>query len=158
MSLPPQPTTQHSLGSCTSWPNNKREEPSSRPQDLHSQGSYYKANTKNPGLPQGISANTNTSLPYRDYRYNQNRCGHQQTSFDKWYNRQYSPNHNYQLYTLSPPVSVAGPDLSDTLIDLANHQSRSLDIMVANQKCQQNVYHEMTRASKDKTNDANSSL
>ena len=90
---------------------------------------------------------TNVSLPYRDYRYEQDRARHQQTRFDERYNRQYSPNYNYQP---SPPVSVAGPDLSATLIDLANIQSRSLDLMVANQKSQQDIYNELTRANRDK--------
>ena len=74
---------------------------------------------------------TNASLSYRDYRYEQDRARYQQTRFDKKYNRQYSPNYNYQP---SPPVSVAGPDLTATLIDLANIQCSSLDLMVANQK------------------------
>ena len=72
--------------------------------------------------------------------------------FDERYNRQYSPNYNY--VQPSPLVSIAGPDLSVTLIDLANIQSRSLDLMMANQKSQQDVYNELTRANKDKANEA----
>ena len=41
-------------------------------------------------------------------------------------NRQYSPNYNHNHCQPSPPVFVAGPDLSAILIDLANIQSRSL--------------------------------
>ena len=44
--------------------------------------------------------------------------------------------------------------MSATLINLANIQSRSLDLMVANQKSQQNAYNELTRANRDKANDA----
>ena len=62
-----------------------------------------------------------------------------------------SPNYNYQP---SPQVSVTRPDLSTTVINLANIQSRSLDLMVANQKSQQDVYNELTRANRDKANDA----
>ena len=80
----------------------------------------------------------NDPFPYKDYRYDQDRAGHQQTRFDEMYNRQYSPNYIY--YQPSPLVSIAGPDLSVTLIDLANIQSRSLDLIVANQKSQQEVY------------------
>ena len=40
------------------------------------------------------------------------------------------------------------------MIDLANIQSRSLDLMVENQKSQQDVYNELTRANRDKANDA----
>ena len=50
---------------------------------------------------------TKASLPYRDYRYELERAGCQQTRFDERYNRHYSPNYNYQP---SPPVSVGGPD------------------------------------------------
>ena len=74
----------------------------------------------------------NASLPYRDYRHEQDGTGCQQTRFDERYNRPYSPNYNYQ----PSPVSAVGPDLSATLIDLANIQSRSLDLMLANQKSQ----------------------
>ena len=53
----------------------------------------------------------------------------------KGFNRQYLPNYNnYQPSTLG---SIPGQDLSTTLIDLANIQSRSLEIMVANQRSQQ---------------------
>ena len=91
-------------------------------------------------------------FPYRNYRCDQDRAGCQQTRFDEWYNRQYSPNYNY--VQPSPLVSIAEPDLSPTLIDLANIQSRSLDLMMANQKSQQDVYNELTRVNKDMANEA----
>ena len=94
---------------------------------------------------------TNASLPYRDYGYEQDRARCQQTRFDESYNRQYSPNYNYQP---SPPVSVAGTDLSATLIDLATIQSRSLDLMLVIQKSQQDVYNELIRADRDKASNA----
>ena len=138
-------STHHTSGNCTSQPNDNREEPRSTPWDLHSHGPYYGANTEYSGVPRGntwnstnsrpasaensgnyipagqqvYTNNTNVSFPYRDYRYDQNRTGCQQTRFDERYNRQYSPNYNYNHYQPSPPVSVAGPDLSTTLIDLA---------------------------------------
>ena len=155
-------STHYTSGNCTSWPNDNREEPRSTPWDLHSLGPHYIANTENLGIPWGntwnstnirpantkilgnhsparqqvYANNANVSFPYRDYRYDQNRTGHQQTRFDERYNKQYSPNYNHYTYLPSPPVSVAGPDLSATLIDLANIQFRSLDLMVANQKSQ----------------------
>ena len=89
-------------------------------------------------------------MPYRDYRYEQDRARHPQKGLTKRYNRQYSPNYNNQQ---SPPVSFAGPDLGATLIDLANIQSRSLDLIVANQKSQQDIYNELTMANRDKAND-----
>ena len=97
---------------------------------------------------------TNMSFPYRDYRYNQNRTGCQQTRFDNRYSKQYSPNYNHYTHQPSPPVSVAGHDLSATLIDLANIQSRSLDLMVIKLKSQQDVYNKLTRLNRDKANNA----
>ena len=61
---------------------------------------------------------------------------------------------NYNNYQPSPLHSIPGQDLSTTLIDLANIQSRSLEIMVANQRSQQEAFNELTRANKDKANDA----
>ena len=48
--------------------------------------------------------------------------------------------------------SIPVQDLSATLIDLANIQSGSLEIMVANQRNQQEAFNELTRANKDKAN------
>ena len=113
--------TNHTSGNCTSQPNNNREEPRSTPRDLHSHGPHYGANTKNLGVPRGNTQNptnfgtaqakhlgnyasagqqvhTNNTFPYRDYRYDQNEAGHQQTRFDERYNRQYSLNYNYYHY------------------------------------------------------------
>ena len=57
---------------------------------------------------------------------------------------------SHQITIIShPPVSVAGPDLSAILIVLANIQSRSLDLMVENQKSQQDIYNELTRANRE---------
>ena len=170
-------STNHTSGNRNSQPNNNREEPRSTPRDLHSHGPHYGANTENSGVPRGNTWNsihfrpvltknsgnympagqqvhTNNPFPHRDYRYYQNRAGCQQTRFDERYNRQYFPNYNYNHYQPSPLVSIAGPDLSATLIDLANIKSRSLDLMVANQKSQQDVYNELTRANRDKANEA----
>ena len=67
------------------------------------------------------------------------------TRFDKRFNRQHAP--GYQ-------PSPLGQDLSVTLVDLANIQSRPLEILVANQRSQQKAFNELTRVNKDKTNDA----
>ena len=74
-----------------------------------------------------------------------------QTRFDKGLNRQYSP--NYINYHHSPLGSIPGQDLSATLMELAKIQSRSLEMMAASQKSQQEAFQELTRASKDKVND-----
>ena len=39
-------------------------------------------------------------------------------------------------------------------MELSNIQSRSLEMMAASQKSQQEAFHELTTASKDKANDA----
>ena len=49
--------------------------------------------------------------------------------------------------------SIQGQDLSTTLIELANIQSRSLEMMAASQRNQQEAFQELTRASRDKAND-----
>ena len=83
--------------------------------------------------------------------FNLNRDSCHQTRFDKRYNRQYSPNYNnFQQYPLG---SIPGQDLSAMLIELANIQSRSLEMMPASQRSQQEAFNELTKASKDKAND-----
>ena len=120
----------HSPGKCTSRPNN-REEPRSTPRDLQD----YR--TGNSG-----SKTCNFSIN-KDY--------HQQTRFDERYNRQYSP--NYNNFQQSPLGSIPGQDLSATLIELANIQSRSLEMMATSQRSQQEAFYKLTKASKDKAND-----
>ena len=75
-----------------------------------------------------------------------------QTRFDEGLNRQYSP--TYNNYQQSPLGSIPGQDLSATLIELANIQSRSLEMMATSQRSQQETFQELTRTSKDKSNDA----
>ena len=162
----------HTSGNHRRRPNDNREEPKSVPRDSHNVGPHLTANIKKLGASQKCirdprsvrPANTEKlgkymsaghqgdHSPYKDYRYEQDRVGCQQTRFDKRNNRQYSANYNY--YQPSPLVSIAGPDLSATLIDLANIKSRTLDLMVANQKSQQDVYNELARANKDEANEA----
>ena len=120
----------HTSGKCRSKPNDNREEPRSTPRDLREQGP----------------------------RINYNRMGHRlqvshhQIRFDEGLNRQYSPNYinPYQSMLGSAP----GQDLSATLIELANIQSRSLEMMAASQRSQQEAFQELTRVSKDKSNDS----
>ena len=77
---------------------------------------------------------------------------HHQTRFNKGLNRQYSPNYiNHYQFTIG---SIPGQDLSATLIELANIQSRSLEMMAASQRSQQEAFQELMRVSKDKSNDS----
>ena len=115
----------HTSGKCRNKPNDNREEPRSTPRDLREQGP----------------------------RINYSRMGHQpqvsrhQTRFNEGLNRQYSPNYiNPYQSTLG---SAPGQDLSATLIELANIQSRSLEMMAASQRSQQEAFQELTRVSKD---------
>ena len=50
--------------------------------------------------------------------------------------------------------SIPVQDLSATLIELANIQSRSLEMMATSQRIQQEALQELTRVSKDKSNDS----
>ena len=121
----------HSSVKCTNRPNDNREEPRSTPRDLQSQ------RTGNLG--------NKSCVP------NQNKDSHHQARFDERYNRQYSPNNNN--IQPSPLGSIPDPDLSATLIELANIQSRSLKMMAATQRRQQEAFHKLMRASRDKAND-----
>ena len=61
---------------------------------------------------------------------------------------------NCNNFQPSPVGSIPGLNLSFTLIELANIQSRLLEMMAASQRTQQEAFHELTRASRDKANDA----
>ena len=74
-----------------------------------------------------------------------------QIKFNEGLNRQYSPNYaNPYQSTLG---SIPGQDLSATLMELANIQSRSLEIMATSQRNQEEAFQELMRASRDKAND-----
>ena len=109
--------------------NDNREEPRSAPRDL---GEHGTGNI--------------------DKRFRKPQVNHHQTRFDEALNRQYSP--NYNNYHQSPIESFPGQDLSAMLMELANIQSRSLEMMAASQRSQQEAFQELTRASKDKAKDA----
>ena len=121
----------HISSRCCNRPNDNREEPRSMPRDPWECGSSK------------IHS-----------RLSQHQVSHHQTRFDEGLNRQYLP--NYINYHQSPLGSIPGHDLSATLMELANIQSRSLEMMAASQKSQQEAFQELTRASKDKANKATS--
>ena len=123
-------STSHTSGKCRNKPNDNREEPRSTPRDLREPG------------------------PRMDYNRmgHQHQVSHHQTRFNEGLNRQYSPSYiNPYQSTLG---SIPGQDLSATLIELANIQSRSLEMMAASQRTQQEAFQELTRVSKDKSNDS----
>ena len=119
----------HTSGKCCSKPNDNREEPRSTQRDLKDQ------------------------RPRMNYsRMGQPQVSHHQIRFNEGLNRQYSPNYinPYQSTLGSIPVQ----DLSTTLIELANIQSRSLEMMATSQRNQQEAFQELTRVSRDKSNDS----
>ena len=114
-----------------------------------------------PNSQWGVTAHDTRSTPrdLRDQRprMNNSRMGqpqvsHHQIRFNEGLNRQYSPNYT-NLYQ-STLGSIAGQDLSATLLELVNIQSRSLEMMAASQRNQQEAFQELTRASRDKANDS----
>ena len=119
----------HTLGRCHNKPNDNREEPRSTLRDLRDQ------------------------KPKKTYsRMSQPQVSHHQARFNEGLNKRYSPNYANQYQ--SPLGSIPGQDLSATLMELANIQSRSLEMMAASQRSQQEAFQELTRASRDKANDA----
>ena len=122
-------STSHTSGKCRSKPNDNREEPRSTPRDLREQGP--RINYSRMGEPQ---------------------LSHHQTRFNEGLNGQYLPNYiNPYQSTLG---SIPGQDLSTTLIELANIQTRSLEMMATSQRSQQEAFQELTRVSRDKSNDS----
>ena len=119
----------HTSGKCHNKPNDNREEPRSTPRDLRDQ--RPRINNSRMGQPQ---------------------VSHHQIRFNEGLNRQYSPNYiNPYQSTLG---SIPGQDLSATLLELVNIQSRSLEMMAASQRNQQEAFQELMRASRDKANDS----
>ena len=118
----------HISGRCHNKPNDNREEPRSTPRDIRDQ------------------------KPNKNYnRMSQPQVSCHEARFNGGLNKQYSPNciNQYQ----SPLGSISDQDLSAMLIELANIQSRSLKMMAASQRSQQEAFQELTRASRDKVND-----
>ena len=94
-------SVEHISDRCRNKPNDNREEPRSTPRDL------------------------------REWKPNNtyNRMSQHQARFDEGLNKRYLP--NYVNYYQSPLGSIPGQDLSTTLMELANNQSRSLEMMAA---------------------------
>ena len=89
----------------------------------------------------------NNSFPYRDFRYHEQP---RQTRFNEKQNQMYSPYH----FAPSPALSAGSDLLSHSIMQLAEMQSRSLEIFAAQQKSQIDVYQELTRSNKEKEHNA----
>ena len=104
-------------------------------------------NTNNqPQCPTQGKPNNKNNFPYRDYRYSDQP---RQTRFDEEQNQRYSPRH----FAPSPALSAGSDLLSHSIMQLAEMQSRSLEIFAAQQKSQIEVYQELTRSNKEKEHD-----
>ena len=100
-----------------------------------------------PQRPTQGKPNNKNNFPYRDYRYSDQP---RQTRFDEEQNQRYSPQH----FAPSPALSTGSDLLSRSIMQLAEMQSRSLEIFAAQQKSQIEVYQELTRSNKEKEHDA----
>ena len=100
-----------------------------------------------PQSPTQGKPSNQSNFPYRDYRYSDQP---RQTRFDERQNQMYSPYHSAP----SPALSAGSDLLSHSIMQLAEMQSRSLEIFAAQQKSQIDVYQELTRSNKEKEHDA----
>ena len=100
-----------------------------------------------PQRPTQGKTNNQNNFPYRDNRYSDQP---RQTRFNEKQNQMYSPYH----FAPSPALSVGSDLLSRSIMQLAEMQSRSLEIFAAQQKSQLDVYQEITRSNKEKEHDA----
>ena len=100
-----------------------------------------------PQHPTQGKPNNQHNFPYRDYRYSDQL---RQTRFNKKQNQMYSPYHFAPL----PALSAGSDLLSRSIMQLAETQSHSLEIVAAQQKSQIDVYQELTRSNKEKKHNA----
>ena len=77
-----------------------------------------------PQCPTRGKPNNKNNFPYRDYRYSDQP---RQTRFDEEQNQRYSPHH----FAPSPALSAGSDLLSRSIMQLAETQSRSLEIFAA---------------------------
>ena len=136
------------MPSESSQKSNVRSRNSDKPRDNPQRPETGRQQQQQPQCPtQGKSNNNQNSFPYRDYRYSDQP---RQTRFNKKQNQMYSPYH----FAPSPALSAGSDLLSDSIMQLAEMQSCSLEIFAAQQKSQIDVYQELTRSNKEKEHDA----
>ena len=123
--------------------NDKPRTPSNNPQRPET-GRQHQQQPQHP--TQGKPNNNQNSFPYRDYRYSDQP---RQTRFNEKQNQMYSPYH----FAPSPALSAGSDMLSRSIMQLAETQSCSLEIFVAQQTSQIDVYQELTRSNKEKEHD-----
>ena len=132
----------------SSQKSNVRSRNSDRPSNNPQRPETGRQQQQQPQCPtQGKSNNNQNKFPYRDYRYSDQP---RQTRFNEKQNQMYSPYH----FAPSPALSAGSDLLSRSIMQLAEMQSRSLEIFAAQQKSQIDVYQELTRSNKEKEHDA----
>ena len=132
----------------SSQKSNVRSRNSDKPRDNPQRPATGRQQQQQPQCPtQGKSNNNQNNFPYRDYRYSDQP---RQTRFNEKQNQMYSPYH----FAPSPALSAGSDLLSHSIMQLAEMQSRSLEIFAAQQKSQIDVYQELTRSNKEKEHDA----
>ena len=133
--------------SGSSQESNVRSRHSDKPRDNPQRPATGRHQQQQPQCPTQGKSNNNQNFPYRDYRYSDQP---RQTRFNEKQNQMYSPYH----FAPSPTLSAGSDLLSRSIMQLAEMQSRSLEIFAAQQKSQLNVYQELTRSNKEKEHDA----
>ena len=133
--------------SGSSQKSNVRSRNSDRPSNNPQRPATGRQQQQQPQRPTQGKSNINQNFPYRDYRYSDQP---RQTRFNEKQNQMYSPYH----FAPSPALSAGSDLLSRSIMQLAEMQSRSLEIFAAQQKSQIDVYQELTRSNKEKEHDA----
>ena len=88
---------------------------------------------------------------YRDYRYDQQRGPQFHARFDERCNQQYSP----PAFLPTPSLNSSFPEaLNRSLLQIAENQSRKIDVMKATQEAQAEAYREMSKTNKMRDDDA----
>ena len=131
----------------SSQKSNVRSKNSDKPRDNLWRPETGRQQQQQPQHPTQGKSNINQNFPYRDYRYSDQP---RQTRFNEKQNQMYSPYH----FAPSPALSAGSDLLSHSIMQLAEMQSRSLEIFAAQQKSQLDVYQELTRSNREKEHDA----
>ena len=172
-------SAKHSSANCHRRPWDNREQPCGTPNSLRrnqlsnseilgnatgkaastganthghsSQSQFQRTNSKILGnsRPNNRSSqffrNTNNNFNYRKLQ----RQPH--ARFDERYNQRYSPS----VFPPTPSLNSSFPEaLSRSLLQIAENQSRTIDVMKASQEAQAAAYKEMTKTNKMRDNDA----
>ena len=109
----------------------------------HSQS--QRCNSKNLG---NTGPNNNSSHYYRNNNHNYDYRELQRqphTRFNERYNQRYSP----PVFPPTPSLNSSHPEvLSKSLLQIAENQSRTIEVMKASQEAQAAAYKEMTKTNK----------